>query len=114
MPTRVWAGRDYATRLDHTVFCQHAQLTARQSQFAAENFGVVLADQWCPSGDPPRRAVIDGRLTRVDEAAAELRVFDLFPETAIMQVGVIEKRLRSAHCRPGEAAFLCSVVDVFR
>src|SRR6516225_8863902 len=112
MPTRVWAGRDYATRLDHTVFCQHAELTARQSQFVGENFGVVLADQRCPSGDTPRRAVIDGRLTRVDKAAAELRVLDLFPETAIMQVGVVKKRLRRAHWRPGEAAFLGSVVDL--
>ena len=50
----------------------------------------MLADQWRPPGDPPRRAVIDGRLAWVDKVAAELGVLDLFPETAVMQVGVVK------------------------
>ncbi len=36
----------------------------------------------------------------------------VLPETAIMQVGVVEELLRGAHCPPGEAAFLRSVVNL--
>ena len=54
----------------------------------------MLADQRCPSGDPPGGAIIDRCLARVDKAAAELRVLNLFPEAAIMQVGVVEQRFR--------------------
>jgi hypothetical protein len=39
-------------------------------------------------------------------------VLHLFPEAAIMQVGVIEESLRGSHRAPGEAAFLGSVVDL--
>jgi len=46
------------------IFRQSGELTARQPQFAAEDFRVVLADQRCPSRDPPRRAVIDGPFRR--------------------------------------------------
>jgi hypothetical protein len=39
--------------LDHTIFCQDGKLTARQSQFAAENICVVLTNERCSAGDPP-------------------------------------------------------------
>ena len=54
-----------------------------------------------PPGDPPRRAVIDGRLARICRAAAELGVLDLFPEAAIMQVEVVEARLRRQYVSTG-------------
>ncbi len=71
----------------------------------------MLADQRRPSRDPPRRAVIDRRLARIDEAAAKLGMLHLLPETAIVQVSVLEQRLRGTHRAPGEAAFLRGVVD---
>src|SRR6266404_8884610 len=99
-------------RLDHTIFRQNRELRARQSQFVAEDFCVVLADQRCPSGDPPRGAVIDRGLAGVDKAAAELRVLHLFPETAIMQVDVVKELLRSTHRPPGKAASLGGMVNL--
>ena len=102
------------SRLDHTIFGENRELTARQSQFVAKDFRVVLADQRRPPGDPPRRAVINGGFAWVDKAAAELRVLDLFPETTVLQVGVIKERLRGSHRSPGEAALLSSMVDLFR
>ena len=77
----------------HTTFCQNRELAAGQPQFAAEDFRVVLADQRRPLGDPRGRAIIDGCLAWIDEAAAELRVLDVFPEAAVMQVGIVEERL---------------------
>ena len=100
--------------LNHTIFRQYAQLTPRQSQLVAEDFGVVLADQRRASGDLPGRAVVDRRLARVDEAAADLRVLYLFPETAVMQVEVVEERLGRTHRPPGEAAFLGGMVNLLR
>src|SRR5215469_6053944 len=97
---------------DHATFCQDRELPVRQSQFVAKDFRVVLADQRRSSGDPPGRAVIDGRLAWIDEAATQLRVLHLLPETAIMQVGIVKQFLRSAHRAPGEAAFLGSVVNL--
>ena len=37
---------------------------------------------------------MDGRLAWIHKAAAELGVPDLFPEAAVMQVEVVEERLR--------------------
>ncbi len=102
------------THSDHTTFRQNGELTARQSQFVAEDFRVVLADQRCPAGDPPGRAVVDRRLAWVDEAAAEFRMLHLLPETAIMQVGIVKQRFRGTHRPPGEAAFLGGVVHLLR
>jgi len=46
----------------------------------------VPVNQRRPPGDPPRRAVMDGRLAWIHKAAAELGVLYLFPEAAVMQV----------------------------
>jgi hypothetical protein len=37
---------------------------------------------------------MDGRLAWIHKAAGELGVLDLFPEAAVMQVEVVEERLR--------------------
>src|SRR5438477_165660 len=74
----------------HMIFRQNQKLPARQSKFIAEDFDIVFADQRCPPGDPPGRTVIDRRLAWVGEAATELRVFHLLPETAIVQMGIVE------------------------
>src|SRR5215469_14669339 len=97
---------------DHMIFRQHAELVARQPQFVAEDFDIVLADQRGPFRNPPRRAVVNRRFARVDKAAAELWVFHLFPETAVMQMWVIEQRLRGTHRSPGKAAFLGGVINL--
>ena len=57
---------------------------------------------------------IYGRLAWVDEAAAELGVLHRFPETSVMQVGVLDERLGSPHCSPGKAALLGSVINLLR
>ena len=79
---------------DHMIFHQHRQFAGGQPQLAAQDFDVMLADQRCSPGDAPRRAVIDRRFAGIDEAAAEFRMLDLFPETAIVQMRVVEQRLR--------------------
>ena len=96
----------------HMIFRQNQKLPARQSQFIAEDFDIVLADQRRPPGDPPGRTVIDRRLARVDEAAAEFRVLHLLPETAIVQMRIVEQRLRGTHRPPGEAALLGGMVNL--
>src|SRR5713226_5701986 len=111
-PRRNERRRTPTISLDHTTFRQNGKRTAGQSQFVAEDLRVVLADQRCPSGDPPGRAIIDRRFAGVDKAAAELRVLHLLPEAAVSEVGVVKERLRRTHRPPGEAAFLGSVVDL--
>ena len=74
----------------------------------------MLADQRCPSGDPPGRAVVDRCFPRIDEAAAKFRMLHLLPETPIMQMGVFEQGFRRAHRPPGEATFLGGVVNLLR
>src|SRR5262245_11474561 len=98
--------------LDHMIFRQNQKLSAREAQFIAEAFDIVFADQRRPSGDPPGRTVVDRSLTRVGEAAAELRVFHLLPETAIVQMTIVEQRLRRTHRSPGEAALLGGMVNL--
>src|SRR6185369_3655102 len=96
---------------DHMILRQNQKLPARESQLIAEDFDVVFADQRCAPGDAPGSTVIDRRLARVGEAAAELRVFHLLPETAIVQMGIVEQRLRGTHRPPREAALLGSMVN---
>ena len=52
-------------------------------------------------------------LAWVDEAAPKFRVRHLFPEAAIIEMGVVEKRLGSTHRPPSEAALLGGVIDLF-
>src|ERR1700741_1910507 len=87
---------------DHAIFRQNRELAARQPKFAAEDVHIVLADQRRPSGKPPRRSVVYGRLARIDEATAEFRMLHVFPEAAVMQVEVVEQRFRGTHRTPGE------------
>jgi hypothetical protein len=97
-PTRAARSpRMWTVPLDHATFCQNGKFTARQPQFVAEDFYVVLADQRGASGDPPGRAVIDRRLAGVDEAATELWVLDLLPEASVMQMAVVKEILRRAN-----------------
>src|SRR4029453_11943600 len=77
-----------------------------------EDLDVMLADQRWPPRDPPGRAVIDGRLAGIREAAAELRMLDLLPEASVVEVWVVEELLGSSHRAPGKPAFLRGVVNL--
>src|SRR4051795_4101782 len=96
--------------LDHAVLGQDCQLAARQAQFAAENLSVVLADQRRAPGDLPGRSAIDRGLAGIDEAAAEFGMLDGLPESAVVQMRVVEQRLGRTHRAPGEAALLRGVI----
>src|SRR5689334_17514828 len=80
---------DQAPALDDSTLRQHGEFLGRQPQFAAEDVLVVLADERRSSGDPPRRAVVEGGLAGVDEATAQFRVLHLLPETAVVQMGIV-------------------------
>jgi hypothetical protein len=78
-----------APSLDLAVFRQHGEFLGRKPSLAAEDVLVVLADERCPSENTSGRAIVDGALAWGDEAAAQLRVLHLLPETTIVQMGVV-------------------------
>src|ERR1700757_2816193 len=72
----------------------------------------MLADPRCSPRDAPRRDVIDRRFAGIGEAATEFRMLDLFPETAIVQMRVVEQLLWRTDRTPGEAALLRAVIHL--
>jgi hypothetical protein len=102
---RTWRGPDdtsgHGPLSDHVIFHQHCQFAGRQPQLAAQDFDVMLADPRRSPRDAPRRAVIDRRFAGIGEAATEFRMLDRFPETAIVQMRVIEQLLWRADRTPG-------------
>src|SRR5690242_10712347 len=97
---------------DHMIFHEHRQFSGGQPQLAAQDFSVMLADQWRSPRDAPRRDVIDCRFAGIGEAATEFRMLDLFPETAIVQMRVVEQLLWRTDRTPGETALLRAVIDL--
>src|SRR5438045_7434682 len=72
----------------------------------------MFADPRCSPRDAPWRAVVDRRFAGIGEAATEFRMLDLFPETAIVQMRVVEQLLWRADRTPGETALLRPMIDV--
>jgi hypothetical protein len=59
-------------RSDNPRFGKHCQLGFAQPQFAAENLGVVLADERRAPGNAPGRLTVQCSGTGIDEAPAQL------------------------------------------
>ena len=103
------------SRLQITRLSARTASSPRESPSSSQKISVLCSPiKRRPPGDPPGRAVVDRRLPRIDEAPAEFRMLHLLPETAVMQMGIVQQRLRRAHRTPGEAALLGGVVNLLR
>ena len=101
-----------APALDHASLGQDGQLCPRQPQLTAQDLLVVLPYQGRSPRDLPGRAVEYAGRPGMPERPANLRLLNLRPEPAVLQVGVFHHLVRRTHGAQVESALLPAVVDL--
>ena len=72
----------------------------------------VLAEKRRPTDDAPRTPRRDERAAGIEEVPPELRMMHRHPETARVQMRIVEVLVRRPHRRPGEPLRLPGTVDL--